>query len=458
MKKIGLLSLIFCFLTYAQPWYYNFGTSTGSHTSGVSTIFLPALPSGGGTARVRIGTGSGSFNLENQSIAFGSESYLRGVAPTGGSVNKFSVYDYANPSEQFTLRFTIRFGASDGSATGAASGTWYLFVGDGPCFSDNNGFTGAQVFTGLRFAFGTGGTITTSARVGGAWTATGTPFAQGNNYIVDIYGNNSSSAVNYNYNGSQSVASNTMDIWVNGVLIADNIGKAQLTDNSDIDSWMFYGENSGSNVANIFLDDIYYTNLISPEPLPVELTSFSATVIGKNVKLVWNTATEINNYGFEIERKQIIKQQSTKNNWEKIGFVFGNGNSSSPKSYSFIDDKTNSGTYSYRLKQVDNDGQFEYSKTVEVNVSGTKEFELSQNYPNPFNPATTIKYTLPQAGNVKLTLYNMLGQEIKVLVNEMQEAGTHTIKLNASDLKSGVYVYKIENGSFIQTRKMTLVK
>ncbi len=200
------------------------------------------------------------------------------------------------------------------------------------------------------------------------------------------------------------------------------------------------------------IDDFSLDNL-----LPVELTSFSAAVIGKDVKLSWNTATEINNYGFEIERS-VISNGVRNLNWEKIGFVNGNGNSNSPKNYSFVDDKVNAGKYSYRLKQIDNDGQYEYSKTIEVDVNGVKEYKLTQNYPNPFNPATTIQYILPQAGMVKLTLYNILGQEIRTLVNEMKEAGTHTINIDASDLNSGMYIYKIESGSFVQTRKMTLVK
>ena len=188
------------------------------------------------------------------------------------------------------------------------------------------------------------------------------------------------------------------------------------------------------------------------DPMPVELTSFSATTIGKDVKLSWNTATEVNNYGFEVERSVV------KGEWNKIGFVNGNGNSNSPKSYSFVDDKVNAGKYSYRLKQIDNDGQFEYSKVIEIDVNGAKKFELTQNYPNPFNPTKRIQFQLPTTGMVKLTLYNLLGQEIKTLVNEVKDAGTHTVNFDASDLNSGVYVYKIESGSFTQTRKMTLVK
>ena len=209
------------------------------------------------------------------------------------------------------------------------------------------------------------------------------------------------------------------------------------------------GTDHGLAIDNFLIDNV----------LPVELTSFSATTIGKDVKLNWNTATEINNYGFEVERSVV------KGEWDKIGFINGNGNSNSPKNYSFVDNNlpagrqgVSAGKYSYRLKQIDNDGQFEYSKTIEVDMNGVKKYELSQNYPNPFNPTTTISYILPQSGMVRLTLYNILGQEIRTLVNEVKEAGTHTFNFDASDLNSGVYVYKIESGSFTQTKKMTLVK
>ena len=115
------------------------------------------------------------------------------------------------------------------------------------------------------------------------------------------------------------------------------------------------------------------------------------------------------------------------------------------KDYSYEDKKLTAGKYSYRLKQIDNDGQFEYSKAIEVDLGAPKKFELSQNYPNPFNPTTTIRFNLPEAGNVKLTLFNILGQEIKTLVNEFKESGVHTINFDASELNSGMYIYKIRN-------------
>ena len=190
--------------------------------------------------------------------------------------------------------------------------------------------------------------------------------------------------------------------------------------------------------------------------LPVELKSFTATTIASKVRLNWNTATEINNYGFEIERAKTLTSSLLV--WEKIGFVNGSGNSNSPKSYTFIDDNVSSEKYSYRLKQIDNDGQFEYSSPVQIDLSSLSTFSLHQNYPNPSNPSTTIQFSLPAALNVKIIIFNLLGQEIRTLVNETKEAGIHEIIFDAQNLNSGVYIYKIEAGSYIQTRKMTLIK
>jgi hypothetical protein len=192
--------------------------------------------------------------------------------------------------------------------------------------------------------------------------------------------------------------------------------------------------------------------------LPVELSSFSASIVNSSVKLNWETATEVNNYGFDILRQANISTSLSVTGWEKIGFVNGNGNSNSTKNYSFEDKSVLSGKYSYKLKQIDNDGKYEYSKTVEVDLGIPNKFELSQNYPNPFNPNTTIKFSMPEAGNVKLTIYNILGQEVKTLVNEYKEAGVYTVNFDAENLNSGLYIYKLQVNDFTQTHKMTLIK
>jgi len=178
--------------------------------------------------------------------------------------------------------------------------------------------------------------------------------------------------------------------------------------------------------------------------LPVELTTFTATATIQNVQLNWTTATEVNNYGFEIERK-VSSKQLTIGNWENIGFVEGHGNSNSPKEYSFVDESVFPGLYQYRLKQIDTDGSFEYSEIIEVQFGVVPtEYVLAQNYPNPFNPSTTIKFSLPVTSNVNLSVFNILGEEVQMLVNETKEAGVHIINFNASQLNSGIYFYKIQ--------------
>jgi len=191
--------------------------------------------------------------------------------------------------------------------------------------------------------------------------------------------------------------------------------------------------------------------------LPVEISSFSAIVLNNAIKLNWRTETEVNNYGFEIERSQ-MSNVNGQTEWQKLGFVEGNGNSNSPKDYTFVDEKVLAGKYQYRLKQIDTDGQFEYSKTIEVNFGSPNKIELSQNYPNPFNPTTTISFSLPQSGNVTLKVYNTIGQQVAELVNGYKEAGVHTVNFSASDFNSGVYFYRLETESFSELKKMILVK
>ena len=192
--------------------------------------------------------------------------------------------------------------------------------------------------------------------------------------------------------------------------------------------------------------------------LPVELTSFAASVNLNNVNLNWKTATEVNNNGFEVQREIRDQESEVTSQWEKIGFVQGHGNSNSPKEYSFIDKNLTGGTqFSYRLKQIDNDGKYEYSKEVEVKVV-PKDINLLQNYPNPFNPVTEIKFTLPEAARVTLRVYNIIGQEVASLVNGIEEEGFHSIRFEGSNLPSGTYIYRLQAGSVVQTKKMVLLK
>ncbi len=192
------------------------------------------------------------------------------------------------------------------------------------------------------------------------------------------------------------------------------------------------------------------------EALPVELSSFVSVISGNNVTLNWSTSTETNNAGFDIERSAV------NGSWSKIGYVAGNGTSTVPHSYSYTDRSVASGTYSYRLKQVDFNGNFTYYNLGnEVIIGVPEKFDLSQNYPNPFNPSTKINYALPVDGKVSIKLFDMSGKEVASLVNEVKTAGYHTVDFNASTLSSGVYFYRINvegSKNFVDTKKMMLVK
>jgi len=187
--------------------------------------------------------------------------------------------------------------------------------------------------------------------------------------------------------------------------------------------------------------------------VPVELTSFTATVNNEgSVVLNWSTATELNNQMFEIERKSETGQYTT------IGYVEGYGTTTEPQEYSYSDNTVETGTYFYRLKQIDFGGQYEYSDEIEVEVNGPLTFALEQNYPNPFNPSTNIKYSLPENGFVKLSVYNLVGEEVSVLVNGMVDAGFYEVTFNAANLPSGTYFYRLQTGNTVQAKKMVLMK
>jgi len=193
--------------------------------------------------------------------------------------------------------------------------------------------------------------------------------------------------------------------------------------------------------------------------IPVELTSFTASVSGNDVLLNWTTATELNNSGFAIEK-------SVDNEiFHQVSFVPGFGTTTENRNYSFTDNSVYAGTYYYRLKQIDYDGSYEYSEVAEVEIGVPEEFYLSQNYPNPFNPETKIEYSIAITTNVKLSIYNSIGEEIITLVNEIQQPGKYIINFSAGNLSdgkaslsSGIYFYKLIAGEFISVKKMILMK
>ncbi|MEI7485758.1 MAG: T9SS type A sorting domain-containing protein, partial [Ignavibacteriota bacterium] len=192
--------------------------------------------------------------------------------------------------------------------------------------------------------------------------------------------------------------------------------------------------------------------------LPVSLSSFTSSVNVRDVKLNWVTSSEMNNSGFEIERAG-IRQEATRN-WEKMGFVTGKGTTNTPTNYSFTDSKLATGKYKYRLKQIDNNGNFEYHNlSGEVEVGVPTKYEMSQNYPNPFNPMTKIDFQLPMDGKVSLKIFDITGREMATLLNnEFKKADYYTVMFNGSNLSSGVYFYRITADKYVMTKKMVLVK
>jgi hypothetical protein len=192
--------------------------------------------------------------------------------------------------------------------------------------------------------------------------------------------------------------------------------------------------------------------LIPEDIVPVELISFNVVVNNGIVELTWQTATEINNRGFEVQRKIGNRE------FNIIGFIDGNGTTTEISNYTFIDENVTPGFYSYRLKQYDFDASFKYLDYIQVDVFAPLVYSLEQNYPNPFNPSTTISYSNPENGFVTLKVYDILGNEVAVLVNEKKPAGIYKIEFNARGLPSGIYFYTIYSSNFLSTKKMTLIK
>jgi hypothetical protein len=241
------------------------------------------------------------------------------------------------------------------------------------------------------------------------------------------------------------------EFWLDGVMIytwqwsLGTFGTGELS----LEANNFFG-GGATGTPDYYFDNYVLTDLTI---VPVELTSFTGNVnnLGQ-VILNWQTATELNNQGFEIERRIESSEFRT------IAFVEGAGTVTEIRNYSFIDKTADQGINYYRLKQVDFDGTFAYSDEVEVDVAAPLTFDLAQNYPNPFNPSTNIQFSIPESGNVKLSVYNLVGEEVAVLVNGFSQAGTFEVTFDASNLSTGVYLYKLQSANSVQTMKMMLLK
>ncbi|MCG6960167.1 T9SS type A sorting domain-containing protein [bacterium BMS3Abin03] len=197
-----------------------------------------------------------------------------------------------------------------------------------------------------------------------------------------------------------------------------------------------------------------YTAKINPL-LPVELKTFTARIVDGNTILEWSTATETNNFGFEIQRS--YNNGENGGGWFTAGFVEGQGTTTSIHNYTFTDKGLGKTVY-YRLKQIDYNGAYRYSEVLKVNSVSIKTIALEQNYPNPFNPSTKIRYQVANDGFVNLKVFNSMGEEVVALVNSYQLAGSYEVKFDGSDFAGGVYFYSLSAGSFSEMKKFVLLK
>lgn len=243
------------------------------------------------------------------------------------------------------------------------------------------------------------------------------------------------------------------------------LSKSQTTSNITYDAGAIIDIGSGADVCAdaIIINGTYSgAGTICSGPLPVELNSFTFSINKNNVTLTWETAFELNNSGFDVERAKI--NQNGTELWVKLDFVNGSGTTNEPKHYVFEDKKLVTGAYKYRLKQIDFNSNYEYfDLTGDVKVEPPKNFSMGQNYPNPSNPKSKIDYEIPFNGKVTIKLFNVLGEEVERIVDEFMEAGYYSTEFDGSNLSSGVYFYRIAaedntGQKLTKTLKMILVK
>lgn len=434
------------FKTWTGSVSTDWGTADNWNTSGVPTsvsqVIIPSNPTGGRFPTISSGNFSiveitiragAILNQSNGTLTITNDIYINSGSP-GGTYNQTGgllqiADDWVNEGTFNSTGGTVEF-------TGPAYGVHYTTFASG-----TNQFYNIIVDSGFDpdFDLVEGSEI----KIGGNFT----------NYNSSL-DNSSNATFIFNGTGDQTIysASSPVPTMCTFGNLDNEKTSGTITLLSDISVKGSF--TPGTTQTYLNGNDFWVNDQIYDGPLPVELVFFNASVRNNSVILSWKTATEIQNYGFEIERSLDSK------NWTKLGFINGHGNSNSPKEYSFEDNSySKSGSYYYRLKQLDVDGGFSFSNTISVVIDQVpNNFELYQNYPNPFNPTTIIKYTITEESFVTVKVYNIVGSEIMTLVNEKLGAGSYECSFNASSLSSGAYIYKIQAGNFSATKKMILSK
>ena len=429
MKKLFLLFTLFFMFAVGNILAQPVVTEEFEYTVGnLLTAEGYTAHSGGGTNPISVISGNLTYPVYPAS---GLGNMIQ-LVNTGEDVSKNLAADITNGTVYASLLVNV---------DSAQSGDYFFHLGPNPISTTFRARVFVKKAVNGNLAFGL---------AKGSTSVTNTPI-----YTDSIYSTGITYLVVVAYQFVDGATNDLVKLWVNPDLSGPEPTPLLTKDdplNTDIIIGSFAFRQGPSTASPYLKLDGLIIGTSWNYIVPVELTSFAAVVSENKVTLNWTTASETNNPGFEVERK------SASSNWQKIGFVNGNGSTTELKRYSFIDQNLNEGKYNYRLRQVDYNGTFEYSNSIEVEVLNPDKFELNQNYPNPFNPITSIKFSLPSAGNVKLSVYNLLGQEVQTLVNGFKAAGVHTVSFEAKNLNSGIYLYKLEANGLTSVKKMTLLK
>jgi hypothetical protein len=415
---------------FAQYWYYDFGTGTGSfNTAGFSTSFLPAAPDG--TARVRVGTGGGGMELVNPGSLLGSGTEFSITAPSATSINKMGISDYT-PGVTSQVRFSMQLNGT--------AGTFHFYSGNGSSFTDDLAIPPAEAFAGMRWEIDNAGNISASVNTASGWAPlpAGT-FAAGQLYRLEIYSNNAAEALYYDRDGGYEVPSNSSDIWSNGVLIANDVPKFGLANEEGIDSWAFYGENSPLNSASIVLDDMIYTNDMSLKILPARFGMVRVTSKGGTAEVSFDNLTESSVSHYTLQRSVNGRQ------YADMGQAKARYNTGGRAAYKFIDPSPASGTSYYRIRSTDNDGSIAYSDIVRLNTGSKIELVV---YPNPvLHSKLSLEFSNLPKGTYHVVVYNSALQE-QVRQELQNPGGAHTEIIQLpKNLVKGIYQVVISEGN-----------
>lgn len=373
------------------------------------------------------------------------------VYVTGYSADIDTLYDYATIKynsagvQQWVSRYNGPDNKVDMATSIAVSNTGNVYVSGGSATVNNPIYNfdyatvkynsaGAEQWVSRYNGPASGNDLVLSMKIDSYENVFVTGYSEGVGTNTDI------AAVKYNSSGAQ--------MWVtryNGT--ANNLDQGSSIEVDNFGN-IFVGGTCRNN------DYDFITLKYHEEPLPVEILYFNCEVNDNSAVLSWGTSWELNNSGFYIERKNL-----NDNNWVSLGFVHGAGTTNDEKNYFYYDNALLKGNYMYRLKQVDFNGNHEYHNlTNEVKILSPGKFVLEQNYPNPSNPNSIIDYNIPLDSWVKIAVYDLLGKEVKVLVNEFKSSDYYSVSFDGRNLSSGVYFYTIQAGEFTEVKKMILVK